>query len=64
MRTKGDKPAADDGWTQVSERGRVAGTFEEADELRQVIAVPADRPGAAAGYLQGHEVLGHEVVEP
>jgi hypothetical protein len=51
MRTKGDKPAADHRWAQIRERGRVAGTFEEADELSQVIAVPENRPRASAGYL-------------
>jgi hypothetical protein len=64
MGTEGDEPAPDNRWAQLRERGRVAGTFEEADELGQVIAVPADRPGASAGYLQSHEVLGHEVAEP
>ena len=47
MRTKGDKPAADDRWTQTRRTSPIAGTFEEADELGQVIAVPDE---SSAGF--------------
>jgi hypothetical protein len=54
-----DKPAADDRRTQLGERRLIAGAVEEAYELGQVIAIPADRPRASAGDPEGNPVLVH-----